>query len=200
MELVVRKDLSQWVAAADEWLMRQKSSGAESVYLPAGETPKPIYELWRSSHALQNLKLVQIDEILSVPEALSFKLFFKQSLGGKLLVEACDRMDALCDVGILGLGTNGHVGFHEPGIDKSMYSGCVPLDQHTCNRLQIPVGSWGVTYGLGAFLKCRALLLIVRGEKSKSKILKRILEGDKSLPATHLLEHEEITILSDFSI
>jgi glucosamine-6-phosphate deaminase len=102
------------------------------------------------------------------------------------------------DLAWLGLGLNGHVGFHEPGIDPRMFSGCVRLSAKSTETLQLEPDTWGLTYGVGAFMACKAILILVRGE-SKREVLTRLLRADPALPASHLLRHGNLTSLSDFS-
>jgi 6-phosphogluconolactonase/glucosamine-6-phosphate isomerase/deaminase len=57
--------------------------------------------------------------------------------------------------------------------------------------------SWGLTYGLGAFLRCRSVLMMVRGEE-KREILEAILRDDNLTPAAQLLRlHPQVTVLCD---
>lgn len=100
------------------------------------------------------------------------------------------------DLGLLGLGLNGHVAFHEPGLPDNMEAACVRLSPETCKRLNLEPVTWGATYGVGAFKKCQSLLIMVFGE-SKAEVLSRLLNGDPSLPASFLLQHKDLTILAD---
>jgi glucosamine-6-phosphate deaminase len=100
------------------------------------------------------------------------------------------------DLAILGLGLNGHVAFHEPELPKNFYSGCVRLSEKTCNTLGVEPSTWGITYGASAFLKSKAILMLVSGT-AKREVLQRLLKKDPSLPATALCSHPQFTILAD---
>ena len=135
------------------------------LYLPAGETPRPLYANWKkqSPAYLKNCQFLQIDEILDGNEV--FAQFFNDELGSNFDVQKFTKGEAQADVALLGLGLNGHVGFHEPGLTKEFYSGCVPLSKETQAQLKLHKNCWGSTYGLSAFLKCKKIFLLIRGEK-----------------------------------
>ncbi len=154
------------------------------VFLPAGNTCRPIYESWAKNvpNFLERIEPYQIDEILDGKS--QFAQFFSNHL--PIPVSKIDKGNVTCDLALLGLGLNGHVGFHEPGIDERFYSGCLPLSPSTCKNLNIPTSAWGVTYGVGAFKECKKILLIVRGS-SKQEILSKCLRG-APLPGAKILE------------
>jgi glucosamine-6-phosphate deaminase len=102
------------------------------------------------------------------------------------------------DLAVLGLGTNGHVAFHEPGIPADFRFGEVKLHDDTAERLHLESGTVGRTYGIGIFNEAKALLLVVRGE-SKRRALQGLLEGDPNVPASALRDHPDLTILTDLA-
>lgn len=186
--------------AASNWC-REKTFqyDARSAFVPAGRTPMALYDVWRSENPdyLSRLELLQIDDVLTGHEQGVFKRFFEDELPGRLeQIKFIDRADGGADLAILGLGLNGHVAFHEPGIDRSFYSGCVRLNAITCEHLGLERETWGISYGAGAFLESKAILMMVSG-KSKREVLKRLIDGDPTLPATALLKHRDFTLLAD---
>lgn len=184
-----------WIHETNNWLLEKVLRyNAESLYLPAGETPRRLFAEWNEfpHPALLYLKLYQIDDIIDGPGKDVFKLFFGAALPKWTVKPPTEDVQA--DLGILGLGTNGHVAFHEPGIPNSFRFGEVTLHNDTARRLDVPLGTRGRTYGVAAFMDTDALLLIVRGHR-KERILQKMLAGDTSLPATVLLEHPDITIV-----
>ncbi len=172
---------------------------ARSIYVPAGQTPIPVYQSWTLGQPefLETMDLLQIDDVVTGSGKGLFGQFLAQHLplhtSRLRLIEFADRVG---DLALLGLGLNGHVAFHEPGLPREFFSGCVRLDRQTCESLKIEQGTWGVTYGTGAFLRSRAILMMVRGASKKS-ILRRLIEGDPTLPASSLLAHDDFTILAD---
>jgi glucosamine-6-phosphate deaminase len=195
------KDESSWVAAANTWLVERKATySAQSVYLPAGETPKALYKNWQAENHdfLKSLKFIQIDDVATGPKKHIFRQFFIDHLASYQR-QMCffDRGDEVADLAILGLGMNGHVAFHEPGIEAAFFSGCLPLTAKTLEVLDLEKGTWGQTFGLGAFLKTKSILMIVKGAK-KAEVVDRMLSGDTQLPASALLKHKDFTLITDF--
>jgi 6-phosphogluconolactonase/glucosamine-6-phosphate isomerase/deaminase len=186
--------------AASNWC-RDKilQSKARSIFVPAGKTPEALYEVWRAERPtyLKGIDLLQIDDVLTGPKQGMFKKFFDQHLPGfENQLKYIETANQSADLGILGLGLNGHVAFHEPGVDPNFFSGCVKLNDVTCDHLELKRGTWGITYGAGAFNNCKSVLMMVNGA-SKREILKRFLGGDPTVPAAALLHHPDLTILAD---
>lgn len=207
MKKIVVQGQNEWVQAASDWLNeKQAQYKAQSLYVPAGETPKPLYRDWELHKPgyLNKMKMIQIDDVLDGEKKNLFKQFFFDELPTYApKIEYFESGESQADLGILGLGMNGHVAFHEPGLAPNFYSGCVRLQNETLRNLDLANGTWGKTYGVNAFYKCKALLIAVKGVKKK-EILLRTLEGGqrlaKEVPACALLSHPDLTILTDFEI
>lgn len=203
MKKIVSQEQSVWVQQASDWLQQKKvEHRANSVYLPAGETPKKIYSFWQEHKPtfLDSLKLIQIDDVMTGQQKHVFRSFFKDHLPYKAeQIEYFETGSSQADLGILGLGMNGHVAFHEPDLNPKLYSGCVKLQDITIKNLNLEANTWGKSYGAGAFNQCKALLLIVNGEKKK-EILHQTLNkpNNVQIPASLLLNHQDLTILTNF--
>ncbi len=200
MELIVCKDQGEVAARATEWCRHQCDSlGIRSLFVPAGATPEPLYAHWQNERPtfIETLRLMQIDDVLTGPKSGEFRRFLRTKLAPFVeKIEFIELADSAADSAILGLGLNGHVAFHEPGIPSDFYSGCVRLSAATCERLGLELGTWGITYGLGAFLKCQSLLLIVTGA-AKREVFARFLAADTCLPAVQLKSHPGLTVICD---
>ena len=107
---------------------------------------------------------------------------------------------------LLGLGTNGHVGFNEPPCGPEGSCHVVTLSQAT---RQQNAGMFGgdssvvprqaITLGLAEILAAREIHLVVTG-RSKAPVLARLLamqRPDPSLPASWLLEHPRVQLWAD---
>ncbi|OFZ18213.1 MAG: hypothetical protein A2Z20_11865 [Bdellovibrionales bacterium RBG_16_40_8] len=203
MELIVCKDEIAWVESINTWLsINIERYNISRVFLPAGDTPRPLYKFWESRGApfSENLKLIQLDEIISGLSAGSFRTFFKETLPSFInQFEFIDEADKGAQLAVLGLGANGHVAFHEPGLDKDFFSGCVNLSADTILRNKLSAGTRAVSYGVGAFLLTQAIILIVRGE-AKKNILRNILSAGCDLPAAQLMSHPNLVIITDIKI
>ncbi len=196
MKLVICEDLSHMSREATNWCVDR---APKSMFLPAGRTPTPLYRLWEKERPsfLKGIKLFQIDDVLTGQGKGQFKKFFEDELPSYLpQFSWIEGADDVADVAVLGLGLNGHIAFHEPGLGREFFSGCVRLSDTTRGQIAAEPGTWGVTYGAGAFTRCRSVCIIVSG-KAKRDVLAKLLAGDPSLPASALLAHGDLTILAD---
>ncbi|WP_416144021.1 glucosamine-6-phosphate deaminase [Planococcus koreensis] len=124
--------------------------------------------------------------------------------------EECRRYEALIDrlgpihLQILGLGTNGHIGFNEPGTPEDSLTHCVELDESTrINNARFfssleEVPTHAITMGIASILKSDKILLLASGKK-KGEAVKRLLEKQpgEEFPASFLWKHEDVTLIVD---
>ena len=203
MNQLIKQDQNLWVQSASNWLERKIIQyNSKSVYIPAGETPKILYKYWTENNPiyLKKIKLVQIDDVSTGSKIKIFEKFFQMHLPLHFSqIEFISAGSTQADLAIVGLGTNGHVAFHEPGLPLNFYSGCVKLSSETIHNLQLEEKTWGTSYGLGAFNSCNAILMMVNGEKKKKIVIDLINTNDpKKLPASGLKTHQDFTLLTDF--
>ncbi|MNI27991.1 Glucosamine-6-phosphate deaminase 1 [compost metagenome] len=120
---------------------------------------------------------------------------------------AYDRMledNGPVDLQILGIGSNGHIGFNEP--DASLSSGTHVVDLLAETREANArffdklddVPRQAVTMGIGGILKARQIVLLVRGEE-KAEAVRNALEGPitTQCPASLLQSHPNVVVLLD---
>ena len=108
------------------------------------------------------------------------------------------------DLQILGLGTDGHIGFNEPGSSLESLTRVKTLTQQTrrdnarffSSVDDVPVNC--ITQGLGTIRRARHLLLLAFGE-SKAAAVKASLEGPitASAPGSAIQLHAHVTVLVD---
>lgn len=108
------------------------------------------------------------------------------------------------DLQILGIGSNGHIGFNEPGTSFHSKTHIVELTPSTraanaifFNSLE-EVPTQAITMGISTIMKSKEILLLISGE-SKSEALHRLITGgvDESFPASVLKNHPCVTIIAD---
>ena len=180
------KDL---IELTNRWCIEQKNiHSASSMFLPAGNTPTPIYEYWEKNDIswIEDLELKQLDEVHSGAQAGLFKKFFQEHLPSY-----CERVKTPeqsrgepADLAILGLGENGHVAFHEPGMPESFFYGVIELSPITIQNLNLEPGDKGITYGVSALLQAKAILLIVSG-KSKRAAFQKFMSDENLRKIKH---------------
>jgi glucosamine-6-phosphate deaminase len=109
------------------------------------------------------------------------------------------------DLQLLGLGSNGHVGFNEPPCGPEAPCRCLELSAAT--RRQNAAGFGGdpaavppraITLGTAEILAARELLLVVTGE-AKAEILRRTLLEPPcpEVPASWLQRHPRLQVVVD---
>jgi glucosamine-6-phosphate deaminase len=108
------------------------------------------------------------------------------------------------DVQILGIGTNGHIGFNEPTSSFASRTRIKTLTRQTradnarffgtCDE----VPTHCITQGLGTILEARKLLLVAQGE-GKAHAIAAAIEGPVSsmCPASALQLHPGVTVVVD---
>lgn len=108
------------------------------------------------------------------------------------------------DVQILGIGSNGHIGFNEPGTPLDNETFIVTLDEQTRidnsrffkNLDEVP--KYAITMGIKNIMYSKKILLIASG-KEKAKAVYQMIRGNitNQLPASILQLHPDCTILLD---
>lgn len=115
-------------------------------------------------------------------------------------IEQCGGID----VQILGIGSDGHIAFNEPGSSLSSRTRLKTLAKQTIDdnarffssREQVPV--YAITMGVGTIMEARKLLLLANGAK-KAEAVAAAVEGPVSsmVTASALQMHEDATVFAD---
>ena len=102
------------------------------------------------------------------------------------------------DIQLLGVGSNGHIGFNEPGTDFNLGVHEVVLTENTIkdnarffeNDIN-KVPKKAITMGIKNILDAETIILIANG-KNKANAIKNIMSGvvDKNIPASALNLHK----------
>ncbi|WP_343673011.1 glucosamine-6-phosphate deaminase [Chitinophaga sp.] len=108
------------------------------------------------------------------------------------------------DLQILGIGTNGHIGFNEPGSTLNSHTRLVTLDNSTrmANAFEFSnmslVPRLAITMGLNTIFKAKRVVLLAWGSH-KSKIVQRSVEGHSTdqVPASLLQQHPDCKFVID---
>ena len=100
------------------------------------------------------------------------------------------------DIQILGIGTNGHIAFNEPGSNRYSSTRIVDLTENTIkdnsrffdNIEDVPTKAY--TMGLSSIMGAEKIYLVAVG-KHKKEILKEAVHGNitEDIPASFLQEH-----------
>lgn len=108
------------------------------------------------------------------------------------------------DLQILGIGTDGHIGFNEPGSSFASHTRVKTLTEQTRSDNARFFDSEGdvprhcITQGLGTILRARHLVLLAFGER-KARAVAGAVEGPLTamLPASAIQMHPHATVVID---
>lgn len=108
------------------------------------------------------------------------------------------------DVQLLGIGSNGHIAFNEPGSSLGSRTRVKTLDEKTRQdnarffRNMNEVPKYAITMGIGTIMDARQLILLANGTGKADAIL-RTVEGPITaiVPATIVQLHPKATIVVD---
>lgn len=108
------------------------------------------------------------------------------------------------DVQVLGIGSNGHIGFNEPSEIFEPETHKVTLDKQTIQDNarffssidEVPTEA--ITMGIGSIMTAKRILLLASG-KNKASVIKEMILGKVTprIPASILQFHPEVTIILD---
>ena len=227
-ERVLARTLAVQIAAT---LGRQPST----VFgLPTGRTPIRLYHELASLHAngqadFSAAASVNLDEFLGVVpgEPGSYRAFMQEHLFSRVNLAPerihfldgaaadpdaeCERYErAIADAGgidlqIVGIGTNGHIGFNEPGRTLEARTHRVRLKASTRRSNAALFGGdvsrvpeQALSMGMATILHARRIVLIATG-KSKARCVERTVHGpiDPRLPASFLQLHRHVELMLD---
>jgi glucosamine-6-phosphate deaminase len=198
--------------------------------LPTGRTPIGMYqrvvqECSREYHCFSEVSTFNLDEYAGIPRTHpgSYFTFMQQNLfqhvdldpanahipdgmAADLSVE-CARYDReIADAGglqltFLGLGSNGHIAFNEPGTPFTARTRVIELTQSTRDAnasffTDGVVPSRAITMGIATILESRRIVLLASGANKRAAI-ERLRSGEVSeeFPASALHGHGDVTVL-----
>ncbi len=176
----------------------------EYVGLPPDHPESYHYFMWENlfKHININPKLTHVPEgniPYQTPEDI------------KKIQQVCDQYEQMIDdIGgidyqVLGIGSNGHIGFNEPGSSLGSLTRIKTLSERTRkdnarffdgNMDLVP--KYAITMGIGTILKARKVVLLATGQ-GKADAIKAALEGPVTTmcPASALQLHRFATFVID---
>jgi glucosamine-6-phosphate deaminase len=202
--------------------------------LPTGRTPVAMYAELRRLHGASQADFSRavtfnLDEFAGVPSSHpgSFRQYMEHHLFRSVnlaperihfLDGAAPDLDAECnryesaivaagglDLQILGIGTNGHIGFNEPGDELISRTHRVTLAETTRRDNaalfggdQARVPREALSMGMGTILKAATLILVAMGAR-KARCIERTINGPLTphLPASFLQLHRRAELYLD---
>ncbi len=100
------------------------------------------------------------------------------------------------DIQILGVGSNGHIGFNEPGSEFNSKTRLVDLSKETVKVKKVTKKA--LTMGVSTIMKSKKILLLASGKK-KAEAIKKLVKGntEKKYPVSFLKKHKNLFVIVD---
>ncbi len=200
--------------------------------LATGASPVPTYkELIRRYNdgriSFKNVTTFNLDEYVALPKAdkNSYYTFMHDNLFNSVDIKEenvhfldgnatdteteCRNYDTMIDnaggidIQLLGIGTNGHIGFNEPSDAFTDGAFKVKLTDSTIKSNSIyftenAMPRYALTMGVNSIMKAKKTVLIATG-KSKADAIKKTIQGEVTplVPASILQTHPDCILLID---
>lgn len=201
--------------------------------LPTGRTPLALYRELVALHAagvdFSGVTTFNLDEFLGLPSSHpgSYRSFMEQHLFSHVNVRPENRHfldgstqdpDAEClryereialaggiDLQVLGIGTNGHIGFNEPArtLESRSHRATLMPETRRSNAALFggdpsKVPPEALSMGMATILHARAIVLVATGQ-SKASCIERVVHGPLTtdLPGSFLQLHDDVDIMLD---
>ena len=233
MKIVITKDYEELSRRAARFFLDAVKANPYAVLgLATGTTPLGLYahlvadhELYGTSYA--HVRTVNLDEYKGLPKTheQSYAYFMRKNLFDGLDIDPantniengmaadegaeCARYDALLeqlprDLQLLGLGSNGHIAFNEPGTPFGSGTHVVELAESTVKdnaRLfddisEVPRKAF--TMGIRQIMQAKKILILASGANKADAVYKMIKgEVTERVPASVLQLHPDCVLIAD---
>ena len=235
MKIIITKNYEEMSERAAEIMLGVVKKNPKAVLgLATGTTPLGLYAKMIADHRekgtdYSQIRTVNLDEYKGLPKTheQSYAYFMKKNLFEGLGIapeqtniedgtakdekSECARYDALLeelprDIQLLGLGSNGHIAFNEPGTPFGSGTHVVTLAKSTVKdnaRLfkdisEVPQKAF--TMGIKQIMQAKKVLILASGE-GKADAVYKMMKGEitEKVPASVLLLHPDCILIADES-
>lgn len=225
MKVFVTKDKKEGSQKAFDVITEEMKKEAKVFGLATGSTPEVLYDIMTSSDInFSDITSINLDEYvgLAPEDPQSYHYFMEKHLFSKKPFkktyvpnglaeekEETDRYNNIIaenpiDLQILGIGTNGHIGFNEPGSSFDSETRKVALVESTIDSNKIyfeheeDVPRHAFSMGIKSILKSKKIILMAFGE-NKAEAIQKMIEGPvtEDVPASALQNHPDVTVIVD---
>jgi len=234
MEVVIKRDYDQMSKAAAQLVVDVLNTKPNAVLgMATGSTPLGLYQelvrLYKAGHVdFSRVTTFNLDEYVGLPanHPQSYHYFMREHFFQHVNIPqhninipsgTTSNYPAFCqwyegriaecggiDLQILGIGTDGHIAFNEPGSSLSSRTRLKTLSKQTIDdnarfferRESVPV--YAITMGVGTILDARRLVLVASG-KTKAKAIAHAVEGPVTsmVTASAIQLHRDATVIVD---
>ena len=226
MDLYIYKTIKEASQHAFDLIAEALNNGASTFGFATGGTPETLYEMIRESDLdFSQAISINLDEYFGLgadhPQSYHYymhehlfnaKPFKENYLPNGLNTDIEDessRYESLIDdnpidLQLLGIGSNGHIGFNEPGTPFDAKTSLVNLTESTIQankryfKSEEDVPKKAYSMGIQTILKSKKILLLAFGQ-SKAEAIKALMSGEVTIdnPSSALHQHPDVTIIID---
>ncbi len=234
MEVIITSDYDEMSVVAARIIRRQIIRKPNSVLgLATGGTPLGTYKELIRMHREEGLDFSKVttfnlDEYLGLPPShdQSYNYFMQENLFKHININPAnvhvpngmaEDIDGYCtwyeneirkaggiDLQLLGIGSDGHIAFNEPGSSLGSRTRLKTLAESTIKdnarffARENDVPRFAITMGVGTILEAREILLIANGEK-KAAVCAEFIEGPVTarVTASALQLHPRVYVVLD---
>ena len=233
MKIIKVKDYESMSEEAFKVVLEVVKNNSNAVMgLATGSTPLGLYAKMIEDHknngtSYANCRTVNLDEYvgLDINSDQSYVYFMTENLFKNIDIKPentniengkaedkqaeCERYNALLaelvqDIQVLGIGSNGHIAFNEPGTPFDSVTHIVDLAESTIkdnSRLfnsidEVPRQAF--TMGLSNIMNAKKILILANGE-NKAYAVGELVNGEirEEIPASILRNHPDCTLICD---
>lgn len=233
MNIIKTEDYDELSEKASEIIIKLVRNKPDAVLgLATGSTPLGLYKRLVTDHkehgtSYKKVRAVNLDEYIGLDKAhtQSYAYFMRKNLFDHIDINLnntyiengtatdeqaeCERYDGILgrfprDIQLLGLGSNGHIAFNEPGTKFDSTTHIVTLADSTVKdnaRLfkdisEVPRKAY--TMGLKSIMQAKKILLLANG-LNKADAVAKLMYGKptEELPASILYNHKDCTVILD---
>lgn len=234
MIVVTAKDYDEMSMKAYEAMKKVLTEKSDATLgLATGSTPVGLYKLMIADYkagkiSYKDMTSINLDEYVGLPvtHPESYRAFMNRNLFDHIdikkenthvpdglnpdLAAAADAYTAYiaahpADVQILGIGSNGHIAFNEPGTPFDSHTHVVTLKEGTRkdnarffdNDID-KVPTHAVTMGLKDIMSAKFIILLANGS-GKANAVKEMIKGpvSENCPASILQTHPNVLVVAD---
>lgn len=233
MQLIIVKDKNEIADLLSKIIIKLVKEKPSAVLgLATGSSPIETYQLLIKDYETNNtdwskVKTFNLDEYINLApnHTKSYRYFMNHQLFNHLNInlkntyfpngvgnlkkniieyETLLSQYGPVDFQILGVGTNGHIGFNEPGTSSDSRTHVVNLTNETIvanqrffdNIKEVPTTA--ITMGIATILEAKMIALIATG-KEKAKAIAALVHGSVTpeYPCSFLQNHHNVIIIID---
>lgn len=232
MQVIVKSNYDDVSSEAYKLIVKIVEANPNAILgLATGSSPIGLYnnmiDGYKKGMSYKEIRTVNLDEYIGLGknDSQSYITFMKENLFSHIDInldnvnlpnglcknqeEECQRYTALLatmqqDIQILGIGSNGHIGFNEPGTAIDSTTNIVKLKESTRLDNQrffsslADVPTHAITMGIKNIMMAKSILVVATG-KNKAEAVYKMIKGPVSIdcPASILQLHNNCTVIID---